>query len=128
MDQIESHDAHAVRSLSPSSALCLNQRPSCYEPDELPGCSTPRHRYYATCRFCTMDMTLCSLSKRLGQQMFPVELTRARIARFSCEFALCVRAHVFAERCELKAHGPTPGSTSGRGCLVSRGATAGEFC
>ena len=21
-----------------------------YEPDELPGCSTPRHRYYATCR------------------------------------------------------------------------------
>ena len=31
--------------------LDLNQRPSGYEPDELPGCSTPRHRYYATCRF-----------------------------------------------------------------------------
>lgn len=24
--------------------LDLNQRPSGYEPDELPGCSTPRHR------------------------------------------------------------------------------------
>jgi hypothetical protein len=30
--------------------LDLNQRPPGYEPDELPGCSTPRHRYYATCR------------------------------------------------------------------------------
>ncbi len=25
----------------------LNLRPSGYEPDELPGCSTPRHREYA---------------------------------------------------------------------------------
>ena len=25
--------------------LDLNQRPSGYEPDELPGCSTPRHRF-----------------------------------------------------------------------------------
>src|SRR5437762_14387423 len=25
--------------------LDLNQRPSGYEPDELPGCSTPRHNY-----------------------------------------------------------------------------------
>src|SRR5690625_1936773 len=24
----------------------LNQRPSGYEPDELPDCSTPRHKYY----------------------------------------------------------------------------------
>ncbi len=29
--------------------LDLNQRPPGYEPDELPGCSTPRFRYYATC-------------------------------------------------------------------------------
>ena len=28
--------------------LDLNQRPPGYEPDELPGCSTPRLRYYAT--------------------------------------------------------------------------------
>ena len=27
--------------------LDLNQRPSGYEPDELPGCSTPRHRTFA---------------------------------------------------------------------------------
>jgi hypothetical protein len=38
--------------------------------------------------------------------MFRVEPKRARIAPFSCEFALCVRAHVFAERPGLKAHGP----------------------
>jgi hypothetical protein len=28
--------------------LDLNQRPSGYEPDELPGCSTPRFHYVAT--------------------------------------------------------------------------------
>jgi hypothetical protein len=28
--------------------LDLNQRPSGYEPDELPGCSTPRHNYVDT--------------------------------------------------------------------------------
>jgi hypothetical protein len=56
--------------------------------------------------FRDMDMTLCSLSKGPSQQMFPVELTRARIAHFSCEFPLCVRSHVFAERRGLRAHGP----------------------
>ena len=30
--------------------LDLNQRPSGYEPDELPDCSTPRHRVVASCR------------------------------------------------------------------------------
>src|SRR5262249_11029672 len=29
--------------------LDLNQRPSGYEPDELPGCSTPRHSRFAGC-------------------------------------------------------------------------------
>ena len=38
--------------------LDLNQRPSGYEPDELPGCSTPRHRYYATC--CSSATALTS--------------------------------------------------------------------
>ena len=30
--------------------LDLNQRPSGYEPDELPDCSTPRHQNCLTCR------------------------------------------------------------------------------
>src|SRR5260370_25708777 len=34
----------------------------------------------------------CSRSKGPSQQMFPVELTRARIAHFSYEFPLCVRS------------------------------------
>src|SRR6266478_6638741 len=42
--------------------------------------------------FRDMDMTLCSRSEGPSQQMFPVELTRARIAHFSCEFPLCVRS------------------------------------
>jgi hypothetical protein len=33
-------------------------------------------------RFCAMDMTLCSLSRRSRERMFPVEVTRTRIAFF----------------------------------------------
>src|SRR6266849_379252 len=56
-------------------------------------------------RLCNGYMTLCSLSRRSFEQMFRADLTRTRRARFSCEFALCVRAHVFAEGRGLKAHG-----------------------
>src|SRR5258708_5098930 len=51
--------------------------------------------------FRDMDMSLCSRSKGPSQQMFPVELTRARIAHFSCEFPLCVRSISCNELCAI---------------------------
>ena len=45
--------------------LDLNQRPSGYEPDELPDCSTPRFRYYASCDACATESRSRALIHRL---------------------------------------------------------------
>jgi hypothetical protein len=37
----------------------LNLRPSGYEPDELPGCSTPRHLRILLCRMAVFELTGC---------------------------------------------------------------------
>src|ERR1700682_3018948 len=79
-------------------------------PTSLRRISQRRYGFRLTC--FQMNVTRpCYDPKQTGmapawEEIGPVELTRARIARFSCEFALCVRAHVFAERRGLKAHGP----------------------
>ena len=55
--------------------LDLNQRPPGYEPDELPGCSTPRNEYYATCRFSA------TARRKLPEKFLP-RFTRSHTAYF----------------------------------------------
>jgi hypothetical protein len=68
----------------------LNRRPPGYEPDELPGCSTPRLRYYATCRtsarlaqsrsafskFCALSTDFTALWFRTQAGVLPLPLPR----------------------------------------------------
>jgi hypothetical protein len=44
----------------------LNLRPSGYEPDELPGCSTPRHHYAKQKRRCEILSTAAFSTLRMG--------------------------------------------------------------
>ena len=54
-----------------------------YEPDELPGCSTPRHRYYATCASSATALSVLSRtltrSPRRGRAKCRLALTEVRL-------------------------------------------------
>jgi hypothetical protein len=46
----------------------LNLRPSGYEPDELPGCSTPRPLGKPLCGFPVLRIRLCRMARRRNRE------------------------------------------------------------
>ena len=49
--------------------LDLNQRPSGYEPDKLPGCSTPRYEKFKTSKFFSIKVFKKILAKRRARKL-----------------------------------------------------------